>query len=67
MARCTIKTQAVDGLQVLNSEAWCGRVINPFDWAYKDAQHLALSVGGSVQPCEHCIEAIIKELQKELD
>lgn len=67
MARCTIKNQNTYGMQVLRSTSWCGRYLDFDEWAFEDAQHLALVGGGSVQPCKSCVKAIIKELEKELD
>lgn len=65
MARHTIRVTHHNGKKLFKNIYWCGR--QGGDFAFLDAQHLALSVGGSIQPCKNCIKAIIKELQKELD
>ena len=52
--------------QVIGIGYWCGRVGDNNEWCFHDAQHLALSAGGSIQPCKNCVKAIIKELNKEL-
>lgn len=62
----TIKHTHRDGVQLPAPEYWCGAVKQFGDWHFLDAQHLALSVDGSVQPCVECVKAIIKELEKEL-
>jgi hypothetical protein len=55
-----------DNGKPVNPDVWCGyNIISPA-WLFHDAQHVALSVGGSVKPCSNCIKAIISELQKEL-
>jgi len=65
MSRHVIKYTHKDGKQLGIPEVWCGRKFNA-SWAFQDAQHVALSVGGSIAPCKNCIKAIIKELEKEL-
>ena len=63
----TIKFTHDDGKERRQSLYWCGRESQTKDeWAFQNAGHLALSVGGSVQPCKRCIKEIIKELEKEL-
>ena len=49
-----------------NKVYWCGESVNPFYWSFQDAQHVALSVGGSVVPCRVCLKAIVETLQKEI-
>ena len=68
VARCTVKkyNSEKNGI-VLSKTAWCGNELGSHAWAFSDAQHLALSVQGSVEPCRDCVKAIIKELEKELD
>lgn len=64
MIRHTIKETHNDGVKLKTPISWCGKKIR--DWAFSDAQHLALSVNGSIKPCKRCIKAIIRELNKEL-
>ena len=64
--RCTAKETHRDGVELDAPVSWCGRNISKTDWAFTDTHHLALAVGGSVQPCKKCVAAIIKELSKEL-
>jgi len=64
--RCTVKHEYKDGKKLQRPEYWCGNQGIWGYWHFQDAQHLALSVGGSVQPCKECIKSIIKELEKEL-
>lgn len=45
---------------------WCGRTRKAYEWYFSDIGHMALSVGGSQQPCKDCIKAVIAELKKEL-
>ena len=45
---------------------WCGTKYSSMSWYFQDTQHVALAVGGSVQPCKECIKAIITALEKEL-
>lgn len=68
MSKHVVKYDHLDGIKSAsrNFTLWCGRRLKPFDPYYVDAQHLALSIGGSGQPCKNCIKAIIKELEKEL-
>ena len=66
MARHVIKYTHKDGEELPQSEYWCGRLKNDFDWCFNNAQHVALAVGGSAQPCKSCIKSIIRELSKEL-
>ena len=66
MSRHVIKYEYRDGEKLGRPVFWCGREMEYKQFAFTDAQHLALSVGGSVQPCKNCIKAIIKELEKEL-
>ena len=64
--RHTLKYDHKDGVKLDNPTSWCGRELNPHDWFFLDAQHLALSAGGSVQPCKNCVKAVIKQLSIEL-
>ena len=66
MARHTIKYTHKNGVELDEPEAWCGRSIEAMEWHFKDAQYLAWSAGGSIQPCRNCVKAIIKELEREL-
>ena len=66
MSRCVIKYEYEGGLKLPLPELWCGRKSTGYDFAFKDAQHVALSAGGSIAPCKSCVKAIIKELEKEL-
>ena len=66
MSRHVIKFEYDDGKKLSVPILWCGRKSNGCDWYFQDAQHVALAVGGSIQPCKNCIKAIIKELEKEL-
>jgi len=64
--RHTLKYDHKDGVKLDNPISWCGRELNSYDWFFLDAQHLALSAGGSVQPCKNCVKAVIKQLSIEL-
>ena len=66
MQRHVIKLKHEDGVKLVQPIVWCGYLITHRQWLFQDAQHVALSVGGSVEPCANCIKAIITELQKEL-
>jgi hypothetical protein len=55
------------GEKLKTPETWCGHVPKQFDWMFEDAQHVALAVGGSIQPCKNCIKSIIRQLSKELE
>jgi hypothetical protein len=66
MATHTIKYEYENGVKLIYSKSWCGKNLNKFESHFLDAQHLALSVGGSRTPCKNCIKSIIKELNKEL-
>lgn len=63
--RHVIKYDHKDGVRLVHPATWCGRPVNS-SFAFVDIQHVALAVGGSIQPCKSCINAIIKELEKEL-
>lgn len=65
MSRHVAKYTHEDGRKLNQPIYWCGRT-SKGEWHFLDAQHVALSVGGSVSPCKNCIKAIIKELQKEI-
>lgn len=67
MSRHVIKFEYRDGVKLELPEYWCGRESNGFDWAFTDAQHVALASGGSIQPCKNCVKAIIKALEVELN
>ena len=66
MSRHIIKFEYDDGIKLENPILWCGKASSDFGWMFQDAQHVALAVGGSIQPCKNCIKAIIKQLEKEL-
>ena len=67
MTRHVIKYEHGDnGEELANAELWCGRRSTGVRFEFQDAQHVALAVGGSIQPCKSCVKAIIKELSKEL-
>lgn len=66
MKRHVIKLEYEDGKKLQSPIVWCGREVGFSAWLFQDAQHVALSVGGSVAPCKNCIKAIISELSKEL-
>ncbi len=66
MGQHVIKYEYKDGKKLKRPTLWCGKAATGADFYFQDAQHVALSSGGSAQPCENCIRAIIKELQKEL-
>ena len=62
-----IKYTHRDGKKLAVPIMWCDKEIDTnMEWCFLDAQHVALSVGGSNQPCKKCISAIIKTLEKEL-
>ena len=65
MARHVIKYEYKDGEKLVEHVTWCGRASSD-KRVFQDAQHVALAVGGSVQPCKNCIKAIIKQLSEEL-
>lgn len=65
MAAHIVKYEYENGIKLQVPILWCGRKYMG-NWAFKDVQHVALSVGGSIQPCKLCIKAIIKTLSKEL-
>lgn len=66
MSRHVIKCTHNDGKKLPAPVYWCGRVQKYREYCFADAGHVALAVGGSVQPCKSCIKAIIRELEKEL-
>jgi len=67
MSRHVIKYTHWDGKKLDAPLLWCGRKSGGnLEWAFLDAQHVALAAGGSVQPCKNCIKAIIKQLSEEL-
>jgi hypothetical protein len=66
MSRHVIKYEYIDGVKISNPYLWCNAAPKYNEFYFKDAQHVALAVGGSVQPCKNCIKAIIKQLSKEL-
>ena len=66
MSKHVIKFEYDDGEKLEHPTLWCGRKSTGFEFEFKDAQHVALAVGGSIQPCKNCIKAIIKKLEKEL-
>ena len=61
-----IKYEYQDGVKLKTPEVWCGRAIKYPVFVFQGAQHIALSVGGSIQPCKDCIKAFIKQLEQEL-
>ena len=68
MARHVIKFEYNDGKKLASPVLWCGRQSRGSSkWHFLDAQHVALSVGGSITPCKSCIRAIIRQLNKELE
>ncbi len=66
MTRHVIKYEYDDGKKLEVPILWCGRESIGFEFEFKDAQHVALAVGGSIAPCKSCIRAIIRQLNKEL-
>jgi hypothetical protein len=66
MSRHAIKFEYEEGVKLDKPILWCKKKYNPHQFYFQDAQHLALSVGGSIQPCKNCIKAIIKTLSEEL-
>lgn len=66
MGRHVIKFEYNDGIKLERPIVWCGEDVTNNQWLFQDAQHVALAVGGSIEPCSNCIKAIIAELQKEL-
>lgn len=66
MEKHVIKFKSERGVKLKQPIVWCGYIINSKQWLFEDAQHVALSVGGSVEPCANCIKSIISELKKEL-
>ena len=66
MPKHVIKYEYKDGVKLTKPVLWCGREFKFNQFNFQDAQHVALAVGGSVQPCKACIKAIIKQLSEEL-
>jgi len=66
MLHHVIKYEYRDGLKLPKPELWCGEKNPTSGWFFQDAQHAALSVNGSIQPCKNCIRAIINQLQEGL-
>ena len=66
MPRHTIKFEYENGVKLDKPILWCKKEFNHHQAYFQDAQYLALSVGGSIQPCKNCIKAIIKQLSEEL-
>ena len=65
MIRHVIKYEYSEGVKMPAPVSWCGKaLVNEF--AFQDAQHVALSAGGSAQPCKKCIKEIIKALEPAL-
>ena len=67
LVRHTIKHSHENGGLLVHPIYWCGRYGNLNSWHFLDAQHLAMSVNGSITPCKECIRSIISELNKELE
>jgi len=67
MTTHTIKFEYEDGEKLDVPTSWCGASLRVRQFCFIDAQHLALSVEGSIAPCKNCIKAIIRTLKKELD
>lgn len=66
MGRHVIKLNYDDGVKLKQPISWCGHPITHSEWLFQDAQHVALAVGGSIEPCTNCVKSIIAELEKEL-
>ena len=64
MTNHVIKYDHIEGVKLKKPVVWC---LSEHDhgWLFKNAQHVALAVGGSVSPCKACVKAIIKQLEKE--
>ena len=65
MIRHVIKYEYSEGVKMPVPVSWCGKALAN-EFAFQDAQHAALSVGVSAQPCKKCIKEIIKTLESEL-
>lgn len=61
-----VKYRHKDGVKLHIPTLWCNSDYDGCSFVFMDAQHVALAVGGSTQPCKNCIKAIIKELKKGL-
>jgi len=61
-----IKYKYSEGKKLDKPITWCNKETSRIAWNFQDANHVALSSGGSIQPCKNCIKSIIKELEKEL-
>lgn len=63
--RHVIKHTRRDGDKLPEPVSWCGEGLNLSDWAFLDAQHLALSLerGTAIAPCDACVESILNTLQ----
>jgi len=66
MSKHVIKFEYIDGEKQVIPEVWCGRKVSGKDFMFKDAQHVALAINGSIEPCKSCIKTIIKVLQTAL-
>ena len=66
MAAHVIKLEYDNGKKLNIPTLWCGNDNNGMSFCFMDAQHVALAAGGSIAPCQNCVKAIIKELQREL-
>ena len=64
--RHVVKFDHEDGKELKKPILWCGAIYRYPSFTFLDAQHVALSAGGSIAPCKKCIKAIIRELEKEL-
>jgi len=67
MGKHVIKYEYRNGEFLTQPILWCGvDHQTSMEFTFKDAQHVALAVGGSMQPCKDCVKAIIEALSVEL-
>jgi len=68
MSNHVVKYTHLNGKKLDKKTLWCGidAPSNNSEFMFIDAQHVALAVRGSIQPCKNCIKAIIKQLSEEL-
>lgn len=62
--RHVLKYDHENGEALAKPVFWCGADDNGMEFYFMDAQHVALSAGGSIAPCKKCVNAIINKLQK---
>lgn len=46
--------------RILHAEAWCGKGLFGYDWAFQNIEHAERSVGGGIAICKRCLSAARK-------